>query len=321
MSSSLPVSDSLDPQVLESAAGLVHRSAAAPVLIVGEEGFYQARVAQLLVCGFLCLSPNEGTACGECRACKSLEHETCPDILRVAPEGAGGRIRLQQIVPVQNSSESSSGLPPIRSFLQAPPVIGRRKVVLMERVERLTPDSANALLRMIEEPPTHARFVMWTTQLSQMLPTVRSRCLLLPCRIVAPEEADDAWHLSGGSPELAEKLRAAPELREALNGFLEAVAAAKWREGLRLTDELGEIVSAVADAGLADAKNQRACQGALLQLLANGLMARAREGDSRALELAEAALRAHRLVDGNVRFEYAMDAMFLSGLRSSRALR
>jgi len=315
MSRSSLVSDCLDQRVLDSAAGLIERSAAAPVLVAGEEGFFQGEVASFLVRGLLCLSPREGRFCGECRACGSYERGACPDLLRVAPEGVGGRIRLQQIVPTQGTTDDSGGGPPIREFLHAQPVIARYKVVLMERVERLTTDSANALLRMIEEPPAHARFVLWTARLSQMLPTVRSRCLLLPCRIVPPAQADDAWIWSGGSPELADSLRGAPELLLALNGFLETLSGADWRESLRLSDEFSQLVSMVADAGLADPKNPRACQGVLLRLLGNGLLSRVRLGDERALRLAEATLTAHRLIDGNVRFEYVLDEMFLSGLR------
>jgi DNA polymerase-3 subunit delta' len=73
-------------------------------------------------------------------------------------------------------------------------------VVVLAPAERITTEAANALLKMLEEPPAGTLFILATDAIDDVLPTVRSRCLLVRCR--APDRAAAlAWLHSGGVAE------------------------------------------------------------------------------------------------------------------------
>ena len=64
----------------------------------------------------------------------------------------------------------------IRERVAVQPALGRRKIYILDEAHSLTTDASNALLKTLEEPPDHVVFVLCTTELQAMLPTIRSRC-------------------------------------------------------------------------------------------------------------------------------------------------
>ena len=64
----------------------------------------------------------------------------------------------------------------IRDRVALQPVRGRRKVYIIDEAHMLTKEASNAVLKTLEEPPAHAVFVLCTTEMAAMLPTIRSRC-------------------------------------------------------------------------------------------------------------------------------------------------
>jgi len=101
------------------------------------------------------------SGCGLCRSCKKIESDSHPDIITVKP--AGFFIKIDQI-------RSLCGT------LAMKPYEARLRVVIISNAQSMNPEAANALLKVLEEPPEHTIFILTAAQASDLLPTVRSRC-------------------------------------------------------------------------------------------------------------------------------------------------
>jgi DNA polymerase-3 subunit delta' len=108
----------------------------------------------------LCLGPAEKAPCGFCKSCQLDEH---PDIHCITPEKMGSSIRIEQIRELQ-------------PFLYRSAQISRKKVVLISPCDKMNIASSNALLKMLEEPPEDAYFILAAEQISTIPLTIVSRC-------------------------------------------------------------------------------------------------------------------------------------------------
>jgi len=221
------------------------------VLLYGGVGSGKTTVARLLSQAWLCLVPTDGKACGECRACRSYLKGQNPDFACVEPMGRSSLILLRQIVPVEAGDPPHH--PPVTVLLRTPPISSRHKVVLIEEADRMNADSANALLKSLEEPFEYARFVLTTSSLGRILPTIRSRCMALACpypmaQELPPEIDMETADMAEGSLGEIERIRAKPELHQSLLRFAESLAARKPYEALVAADEFKGICDRWADA-------------------------------------------------------------------------
>jgi len=127
-------------------------------LFDGPEGVGKALVAQALTRLVFC---EERSGCGNCPACRKVDHHNHPDLHLL--EADGKTIKIEQVRELQREMS----LRP----LEAP-----RKVALIADAEKLTQAAGNALLKTLEEPNGAALFVLLTHQPERLLPTIRSRC-------------------------------------------------------------------------------------------------------------------------------------------------
>lgn len=314
MSNSLSASDLVPQGALTRARSIVQRDTSAAILIMGEKGAGQELVAIETAWALLCPNPQGGRPCGHCSVCAAIARDACPDLLIVKPRSAGDQIVMGQIVPTKEpeSSGDEPPLPCVREFLLMRPLVARHKVVVIARAHRLNSAAANALLRLMEETPEHARLILWTDAAARLLPTVRSRCLLVPCALPPPDSATDpfAWRLSGGAPQTLTALERAPQFVEAMRTFIEWLPSARREEALKASDTFQGMADALVEAGLARETPARSRHAALLQLLANALCAELENGNLYWRGLLQDALEAHRLVQGMVRFDFVCDRMF-----------
>lgn len=136
-------------------------------------------LAQALVC--------EHGGCGSCEACVRVARHTHPDVHYYAPESVTGYLIVQTRDLIEDVS-----LAPIRA---------KTKVYIIDQADRLRADSANALLKTLEEPPAGVTFILLGTSAETILPTIVSRCQCVPFRMVAPADAARAVAQATGATE------------------------------------------------------------------------------------------------------------------------
>jgi len=178
------------------------------VLLDGPAGLGQLELAEALAQSWLCEQPSEQGACGTCPSCHAFGVRTHPDLFALMPE----QLALERGWPLdaatQERLQRRDGKPArvIRveatraavAFAQLSSGREQGKVILILAAERLNVESANTLLKTLEEPPGRLRFILATEALHQLLPTVRSRCQRLA--LAWPGEAEAlAWLAAAGA--------------------------------------------------------------------------------------------------------------------------
>lgn len=189
--------------------GLIGRTQHAHAyLLHGPAGSGKRQMAELFARFLLCKQPQATQACGQCRSCKLYAADSHPDMLRVEPEEPGKGILIAYVRELVASIQQTAQQ-------------GGRQVVILEPAEVMTLESANALLKSLEEPSAGTVFLLITHQLSFLLPTIKSRCVLQACPLPDLAQAktwlaqqlpslDDTQltkllQLSGGSPLKAQQ--------------------------------------------------------------------------------------------------------------------
>lgn len=159
-------------------------------LLAGPPAVGKRSAARYLAQALLCRAePAERQPCGHCRSCRLLAE--------------GGLADLHEIEPPLKVEAARS----LQAELALAPVEGRWRVALLPEIELATPSAANSLLKTLEEPPAHALLLLTTAQGSAVLPTIRSRCQLLPLRPLPPDRvAELLVDRAGADPERAELL-------------------------------------------------------------------------------------------------------------------
>ncbi|MDR1854614.1 MAG: DNA polymerase III subunit delta' [Azoarcus sp.] len=158
------------------------------LLVTGAPGLGKRELAEALAARLLCESPlPDGHACEHCTPCQWRRAGTHPDLLRLVPESeqetetaaeagegdaaageGGGKAKSNQILIDQ-----------VRAVQEALTVTahrGGRRVVIVDPAEAMNPFTANALLKLLEEPPEGCTFVLVSSSPRKLLPTIRSRC-------------------------------------------------------------------------------------------------------------------------------------------------
>lgn len=158
---------------LSSGRGLSHA-----YLLSGPAGCGKRTLAGLLSQALVCSGAGE-VPCGACDHCRKAVAGVHPDILRVGNDGKD--ITVSQVREV-------------RSDAYIRPNEAGRKVYILENAQTMNGSAQNALLKLLEEGPAYAAFLLLSDNSGAMLPTVRSRCELLTLSPVTPAEAE-AWLL------------------------------------------------------------------------------------------------------------------------------
>ncbi len=129
-------------------------------LFTGPRGTGKTSTARLLAKTINCSQSKNGEPCNECEQCREIT--------------AGNSFNVVEIDAASNRGIDS--IRELREKVMMPPTTGKYKVYILDEAHMLTVEAFNALLKTLEEPPSHAIFVMATTDVHKMLPTVLSRC-------------------------------------------------------------------------------------------------------------------------------------------------
>lgn len=149
------------------------------------------RFAQYL----LCESATAEGGCETCVSCRRFTVGTHPDLLSVAPLGDSTMITVDQVRT-------------IRDFVALKPHTSARKVVILEPAEAMNVNAANALLKVLEEPPAASALFLVTPVVSRLPATIRSRCVAIPFRAPKPQSVIE-WLRARGIEEPQPLLEAA----------------------------------------------------------------------------------------------------------------
>jgi len=136
-------------------------------LLCGSRGIGKKTVAEVFSAALLCQNPQDGKPCLACSSCRLLSSDNHPDLIRLQVPADKKTIGVE-LVREQLIKEAY-----IRPFHTG------RKVFMIEDGELMTAEAQNALLKILEEPPAYAVFLILSTAPDQLLETVRSRCLKL----------------------------------------------------------------------------------------------------------------------------------------------
>jgi len=128
----------------------------------------------------------DGPPCGSCRACVKTARRTHPDVIRTEPDG--DRIKIDQVRGLQYD-------------LALSPHEGQWRVCIISDFQTATVEAENALLKTLEEPPSRAVMILTATDASLLLPTIVSRCQVLPLRLVPTEQIVNVLVERFGGPE------------------------------------------------------------------------------------------------------------------------
>lgn len=121
--------------------------------------------------------------CGTCRSCRLIDLGNHPDVSVLEPEGNAQVIKIGQSGDSPNESVRGLISDAVRN-----PFLGRNKVFILDEAHRLHPAAANALLKILEEPPLSSKLVLVTCQPHALLSTIRSRCQLVRFAALAESE-------------------------------------------------------------------------------------------------------------------------------------
>ena len=230
--------------------GRVHHA----FLFTGTRGVGKTTVARILAKCLNCERGVSSTPCGECSACQEIDQGRHVDLIEV---DAASRARVDETRELMNN-------------VQFAPTRARHKVYLIDEVHMFSDASFNALLKTLEEPPPHVKFLLATTDPQRMPVTVLSRCLQFSLkRLPAQQIADRIEHILA-----AEQV----EFEPAAVRMLARAADGSLRDALSLLDQ-----GISHGGGRVEAEPVRAMLGLLDRQHVRGLIEQLARGDGAAL--------------------------------------
>ncbi len=182
-------------------------------LFCGTRGTGKTTIAKILAKAVNCEHPIDGNPCGECDACRSIAAGTSMNVMEIDAASNNGVDSVRQI----------------REETAYPPTEGKYKVYIIDEVHMLSPAAFNALLKTLEEPPSYVIFILATTELHKILPTILSRCQRYDFRRITVET------ITARLAELTEAEGASAE-KKALR-YIAKAADGSMRDALSLLDK------------------------------------------------------------------------------------
>ncbi len=176
-------------------------------LFCGSRGTGKTTCAKILAKAVNCEHPVNGSPCGECDACRAIEDGTTTDVIEMDAASNNGVDNIRDI----------------RDEVNYMPSMLKYRVYIVDEVHMLSGSAFNALLKTLEEPPAHIIFILATTEVNKLLPTIVSRCQRFDFRRIA------AASLTARMKLIAEK------------------------EGIDLRDDGAALLARLAQGGMRDA--------------------------------------------------------------------
>ena len=176
-------------------------------LFTGSRGTGKTTCAKILAKAVNCLHPQNGNPCNECDVCRGIDAGAILDVMEIDAASNNGVDNIRDI----------------RDEASFAPVNCRYRVYIIDEVHMLSIGAFNALLKTLEEPPAHVKFILATTEVHKLPVTILSRCQRFDFHRVAPE------------------------------AMLSRMQTIAQLEGFTLDDDAGMLIARLADGGMRDA--------------------------------------------------------------------
>lgn len=176
-------------------------------LFTGSRGTGKTTCAKILSKAVNCLNPVNGNPCNECEICRGLDSGAILDVVEIDAASNNG---------VENIRD-------IREEINFTPAACKYRVYIIDEVHMLSMGAFNALLKTLEEPPAHVKFILATTEVHKLPVTVVSRCQRFDFKRVTPEAMSERMNLIAES------------------------------EGFTLEAEAASLIARISDGGMRDA--------------------------------------------------------------------
>lgn len=176
-------------------------------LFTGSRGTGKTTCAKILAKAVNCLHPVDGNPCNECEICKGIESGAILDVVEIDAASNNGVDNIRDIRDESNFAPANC----------------KYRVYIIDEVHMLSIGAFNALLKTLEEPPPHVKFILATTEVHKLPVTILSRCQRFDFKRVSPQ---------------------------AMTARMMKIAD---MEGFTLEDEAAALISRLADGGMRDA--------------------------------------------------------------------
>lgn len=140
-------------------------------LLTGGRGTGKTSAAKILARAINCLNPQDGEPCNECEICKAAIQGSLTDIVEMDAA----------------SNNSVEDIRSIREEVNFLPTVAKYRVYIIDEVHMLSVGAFNALLKTLEEPPEHVKFILATTEPQKLPATILSRCQRFDYKKISPE--------------------------------------------------------------------------------------------------------------------------------------
>lgn len=209
----------------EDGRGLAHA-----YILSGPAGSGRHTLARLLAAAMVCTAAPEKKPCGQCGPCRKVRDNIHPDVKLISGPGEGKPISVDQVRA-------------LRTDAYIRPNEGERKVYLLERAEQMNPSAQNAMLKLLEEGPSYAAFLLLAENSAALLQTVRSRCEELVLTPVSPLEGEEWLARRFPDRQISELRQAALDCQGILGRAVERLEGAEEAaDRRRLAGELACVL-------------------------------------------------------------------------------
>ncbi len=182
-------------------------------LMIGVRGTGKTTCAKILARALNCEHPENGNPCNKCPSCLGIENGTVMDVVEIDAASNNG---VENVRALRDEAVYS-------------PASVKKRVYIIDEVHMLTTPAFNALLKILEEPPEHLVFILATTEIHKVLPTILSRCQRYSFKRIAPEAIAGRLEFVAGQENIALDHDAALLLARLADGSM--------RDGLSLLDQ------------------------------------------------------------------------------------
>lgn len=141
-------------------------------LFTGSRGTGKTTCAKILAKAVNCLHPVDGNPCGECEVCRGIDSGAIMDVIEIDAASNNGVDNIRDIRQEANFSPASC----------------KYRVYIIDEVHMLSAGAFNALLKTLEEPPEHVKFILATTEVHKLPATILSRCQRFDFRRIPSED-------------------------------------------------------------------------------------------------------------------------------------